>query len=151
MINAAGIARKWWRAWAGVCLIITGTPALVACYGPPYIPPQPHDPSVELTDFTYEPASPIKLGDSLVFRLSANKPTTAGDAVHSEGDHHRVPKRDLVSNLLVIQAALKLRGYSLYEMAMADFIGGDPDVFLIRFIPFVAVFLIRTVAKTLDD
>lgn len=45
-------------------------------------------------------------------------------------------------NLLVIQAALKLRGYSLYEFATADFIGGDLNVFLIWFIPFVAIPLI---------
>jgi len=45
-------------------------------------------------------------------------------------------------NLLVIQAALKLRGYSLYEFAAADFIDGDLNVFLIWFIPFVAIPLI---------
>ncbi len=48
-------------------------------------------------------------------------------------------------NLLVIQAALKLRGYSLYELATVGFIDGGLDVFLIRFIPLVAAFLILPV------
>ncbi len=45
-------------------------------------------------------------------------------------------------NLLVVQAALKLRGYSLYELATADIISGDLDSYMIRFIPFVAAFLL---------
>lgn len=40
-------------------------------YGSP-IPPQPHDPTVELVDFSYTPQSPIHLGDTLTFTATLN-------------------------------------------------------------------------------
>jgi hypothetical protein len=45
-------------------------------------------------------------------------------------------------NILVVQAALKFRGYSLPDLVPVDFFVGDADMFLLRFIPFVAGFLI---------
>jgi len=43
-------------------------------YYPAYgdVPPK-HDPKVEITDFTYTPASPIRINDKLTFSASLNK------------------------------------------------------------------------------
>ena len=51
--------------------------AVTACYGVPSLPP-PHDPTVVLLDFSYTPASPIHVGDTLTLRATLNKHMHAG-------------------------------------------------------------------------
>lgn len=46
-------------------------PVITPMYGPA---PTEYDPSVELADFTYDPASPMQVGDKLRFTASLNKP-----------------------------------------------------------------------------
>ena len=46
-------------------------PVLRAMYGPP---PVEHDPTVEITDFSYEPAGSARVGDTLAFTVTTNKP-----------------------------------------------------------------------------
>jgi hypothetical protein len=60
-----------WLAGAG-CMA-----GLTACYGPPSLPP-PHDPTVVLLDFSYTPASPVRVGDTLTLHATLNHTTHAG-------------------------------------------------------------------------
>lgn len=63
--------------------LFTGCPmyGVYAMYGPEPaygIPTPPHDPTVQITDFSYTPASPIRVGDELLLVVELNKPTGAG-------------------------------------------------------------------------
>jgi hypothetical protein len=56
----------------GILAILSGCspPVIAPLYGPAVID---YDPSVELADFTYEPAGPIHVGDKLTFTATLNK------------------------------------------------------------------------------
>lgn len=71
-------------AWARPLLRLAGWLAgvgcmagVTACYGAPYVP-LPHDPTVTIDHFTYTPASPIHVGDTLTLTATLNHPTNAG-------------------------------------------------------------------------
>lgn len=57
----------------GMLAALTGCspPVITPLYGPP---PVEHDPSIEFADFSYQPASPIRIGDTLQFRATTSKP-----------------------------------------------------------------------------
>ena len=57
----------------GMLAALTGCnpPVGMAVYGPP---PVQHDPTVEVTDFSYQPASPAHVGDTLRFTATTNAP-----------------------------------------------------------------------------
>ena len=62
------------RRWALTLLaLLGGSAAGCSCpaYGTPFTPP-PHDPTVQLIDFSYSPPSPIHLGDSLTLTARLN-------------------------------------------------------------------------------
>lgn len=42
------------------------------------MPPPDHERDVTITDFSYSPASPIHVGDTLTFRATLTRPTAAG-------------------------------------------------------------------------
>ena len=46
-------------------------PVIAPMYGPP---PVEHDPSIEIADFSYQPASPIRVGDTLRFTATTSQP-----------------------------------------------------------------------------
>jgi hypothetical protein len=60
-----------WLSGCGCAVVVT------ACYGTPG-PPQPHDPTVLLQDFSYTPASPIHVGETLIMQATLNKPMYTG-------------------------------------------------------------------------
>lgn len=72
------------RLGALASALLSGT-VFVACpayggqalYGPPPIP-LPHEPDVTITDFSYTPASPIHLGETLTFSATLSRHTDAG-------------------------------------------------------------------------
>ena len=47
-------------------------PVIAPLYGPP-APEDPPDPQLALTDLSYEPVSPVELGEVITFRATANK------------------------------------------------------------------------------
>jgi len=49
----------------------------IGAYGIP-TPPLPHDPTVRIEGFSYTPASPVHLNDTLTLQAHLNKPTEAG-------------------------------------------------------------------------
>lgn len=62
----------------GALAALTGCqpPVIVGMYGPP---PVEYDPTVDLSDLTYQPASPIRVGDVLTVTASLNKPVQPRD------------------------------------------------------------------------
>ncbi|GEM_PF-2176416 len=56
----------------GLLAALTGCspPVITPLYGPP---PVEHDPAVQIADFTYQPASPIRVGDTLRFIATTSK------------------------------------------------------------------------------
>jgi hypothetical protein len=79
--------RDWLRRIAQVVLLAVSGGAIVTCgaYGMPI----PHDPTVVLQDFSYTPASPIRVGDTLRLTATLNHTTYAGwlEAVFK---HHKL-------------------------------------------------------------
>lgn len=60
------------RSWLLVTALLAGCPAplFYGMYGPQPaygVTPPPHDPTVAIADFSYSPASPIHIGDTLTF------------------------------------------------------------------------------------
>jgi hypothetical protein len=72
-----------------------GTFVNCAAYGEPYIPP--HDPTVVLQDFSYTPASPIHVGDTLRLTATLNHSTDAG-WLQAVVKHHKLAAVDLRDN-----------------------------------------------------
>lgn len=52
---------------------------IVLDYG---MPPPPHEPTVQLVSFSYSPASPIRVGDELVYTVRLNHPLASEYAAH---------------------------------------------------------------------
>ena len=80
MVGGKKLLRALWRAaligvaWVAGCHVPVWVPAYgaVPLYG---MPPTPHDPTVQITDFSYEPASPVRIGDTLTFTTTLNHAT----------------------------------------------------------------------------
>jgi hypothetical protein len=67
--------------------------AVTACYGVPSLPP-PHDPTVVLQDFSYSPASPIHVGDTIQLTATLNHHTSAG-LLQAVFKHHKLAVANL--------------------------------------------------------
>ena len=67
------------RCWLCAVGLLAGCPAPLAIgvYGPQPaygVTPPPHDPTVQITDFSYTPSSPIHRGDTLTFTAKLSRP-----------------------------------------------------------------------------
>jgi hypothetical protein len=65
--------RRFGLSVLSLLAVLTGCspPVIAPLYGPA---PVVHDPTVAVTDFSYEPASPIQVGDTLRFTATTNRP-----------------------------------------------------------------------------
>jgi len=90
----AGCGFPWWGLGGGGPAYGVSYPM----YGMEPTPGPPHDSTVVLEDFSYTPASPIHVGDSLRFTATANHTTDTGYvvAIVDEGqyDYHAAEMRD---------------------------------------------------------
>ena len=67
------------RCWLVAVALLAGCPipGIYGLYGPQPaygVTPPPHDPTVQITDFSYSPSSPIRLGDTLTFTAQLSHP-----------------------------------------------------------------------------
>jgi hypothetical protein len=67
----------------------------VPAYG---MSPPVHDSTVQITDFSYTPASPVHAGEQITFTLTLNKPTSAGGVYVALGPEPGTVKQGLTDD-----------------------------------------------------